>query len=165
VNDSLRDRLLAYLDAHTTLNLATTGPGGLWAAAVLYVHEGTTLYFTSVAATRHGVNIAGTHHAAGTINDDCTSWQSMKGIQLEGAVEPVDDVAARTRIVRAYLERFPFAAALWPGRSDPAEIAADPGIHGFYRIVPERLLFTDNEHHPQGREELTASGLYGRNAQ
>ena len=27
---TLADRVAAYLDGHTTLNLATTGPAGLW---------------------------------------------------------------------------------------------------------------------------------------
>jgi uncharacterized protein YhbP (UPF0306 family) len=157
MND-LRDRVLSYLDGHTTLNLATHGPAGLWAAAVLYVHEELDLYFTSVAGTRHAQNFA-TGRVAGTINDDCTSWQAMKGVQLEGAFERVDDVAVRTRVAAAYLQRFSFAAALWDGSTDAAAIGHDPGVHGFYRIRPSRLLFTDNEHHPEGRETLdTAAG-------
>jgi hypothetical protein len=153
MND-LRDRVLSYLDHHTTLNLATAGPEGPWAAAVLYVHDGLDLYFTSVAATRHARNAATNGRVAGTINDDCTDWMSMKGVQLEGAVEPVDDVAERTRIAAAYLQRFPFAAALWHGETDAAVIGRDPGTHGFYRVRPSLLLFTDNEHHPGGRETL-----------
>ena len=87
---TLADRVAAYLDGHTTLNLATTGPAGLWVAAVLYVHEGPQLYFTSVGVTRHGQNLRATGMAAGTINDDCTSWLAMKGLQLEGTVAAVD---------------------------------------------------------------------------
>lgn len=147
--------LLAYLDGHTTLNLATSGLVGLWACAVLYVVDDGRLYFTSVESTRHGQNITATGVAAGTINDDCTSWQSMKGIQLEGIVEPVVDVDELTRIVAAYLHRFPFSAALWDGETDPTRIAADPGIHGFFRFTPSRMLFMDNEHSPGQREELT----------
>jgi len=151
---SLQDDVLAYLDGHTTLNLATAGPAGVWASAVLYVRDGLNLYFTSVASTRHGVNLAGTHHAAGTINDECRSWTGMKGLQVEGQVDHVDDVAERTRVIADYLERFPFAAGLWNGESDPARIAGDPGIHGFYRLTPTRVLYTDNERYPAGREEL-----------
>ena len=150
----LHDRVLSYLDDHTTLNLATTGPGGLWAAAILYVHDDLDLYFTSVPSTRHAVNIDATHHAACTIIDECTTWQNMKGMQVEGKVVLVEDVAERTRVVADYLRRFPFAVGMWNGESDPARIGADPGIHAFFRLTPTRVLFTDNEHHPQGREEL-----------
>jgi uncharacterized protein YhbP (UPF0306 family) len=154
---TLADRVAAYLDGHTTLNLATTGPAGLWSAAVLYVHEGPQLYFTSVAVTRHGQNLRATGQAAGTINDDCTSWLSMKGIQLEGTVEAVDAVGERTRVAAAYLRRFPFAAALWHGETDPVRIGVNPGTHGFFRLTPTRMYFMDNEHHPEGREEVPVS--------
>jgi uncharacterized protein YhbP (UPF0306 family) len=154
---TLADRVAAYLDGHTTLNLATTGPAGLWVAAVLYVHEGPQLYFTSVAVTRHGQNLRATGMAAGTINDDCTSWQAMKGLQLEGTVAAVDAVGERTRIAAAYLRRFPFAAALWHGETDAVRIGVDPGTHGFFRLTPTRMYFMDNEHHPQGREEVPVS--------
>lgn len=150
----LQDHVLEYLDNHTTLNLATAGPAGLWAAAVLYVNDGVCLYFTSVASTRHGVNLAGTHHAAGTINDECRSWTGMKGLQIEGEVAPVEDLVERTRVIADYLQRFPFAAGMWNGESDAARIAADPGIHAFYRLTPTRVLYTDNERYPAGREEL-----------
>ncbi len=154
---TLADRVAAYLDGHTTLNLATSGPAGLWVAAVLYVHEGPQLYFTSVAVTRHGQNLRATGQAAGTINDDCTSWLAMKGIQLEGTVEAVDAVGERTRVAAAYLRRFPFAAALWHGETDPVRIGVNPGTHGFFRLTPTRMYFMDNEHHPEGREEVPVS--------
>ena len=150
----LRDRVEQYLDDHTTLNLATFGPGGVWACAVLYVRDGVHLYFTSVAKTRHGVNINTTHTVSGTINDDCTSWETMAGIQLGGVVEKVTDFEERRRVVRKYLERFPFSTALWHGESDPEKIAWDPGTHDFYRITPSQLLFTDNTFAPGRREEL-----------
>lgn len=78
----------------------------------------------------------------------------MKGLQLEGTVAHVEEYPERLRIVRAYLQRFPFAVGLWHGESDPEVIARDPGLHGFYRITPTKLLFTDNEHVPGLREEL-----------
>lgn len=154
-NDSdLRDRVLAYLESRTVFNLATAGPAGLWASAVLYVSDGTTLYFTSVAVTRHGQNMRATRACAGTISDECHAFEQMKGVQLEGTVERVEDRAELRRVLRAYLTRFPFAAGLWNGETNPDVIASDVGIHGFYRVVPNKLLFTDNTHSPGMREEL-----------
>jgi uncharacterized protein len=153
-HSELRERVIAYLSKHTVLGLATYGPAGLWPATVLYVAEGVSLYFTSVAATRHGVNMTSTGKVAATIADECTAWRAMKGIQLEGTVERVDDLDERRRVVRAYLARFPFAAGLWHGESDPEVIASEPGIHAFYRITPSKLYFTDNEYAPGKRLEL-----------
>jgi uncharacterized protein YhbP (UPF0306 family) len=150
----LRNRVNAYLDAHTTFSLATAGPSGPWATPVLYVHDGTKLYFTSVAATRHASEMLATGRVAASITGDCTEFTAMKGVQLEGQVELVDDLAERRRIVGAYLRRFPFAVGLWNGERDPEVIARDPGVHGFYRITPTKLVFTDNEYAPGHREEL-----------
>jgi uncharacterized protein YhbP (UPF0306 family) len=150
----LRERVLAYLESRTVFNLATAGPAGLWASAVLYVNEGTTLYFTSVAATRHGVNMRTTRTCAGTISDECHTFEQMKGVQIEGIVSHVDDPVELRRVVRAYLMRFPFASGLWQGETNADVIARDVGIHGFYRITPTKLLFTDNAHSPGMREEL-----------
>lgn len=152
------DRVAAYLADHTTLNLATEGPAGLWAAAVLYVVDGAELCFTSVATTRHGQNLLATGRAAGTINDDVATWEAMKGVQLEGQVAAIDDVATRTRIAAAYLARYPFAAALWHGERDPEVIGADPGSHGFFALRPTRMYFMDNQHHPEGRQEVPLAG-------
>lgn len=156
---SLSARVAAFLDSHTTLGLATEGPSGLWAAAVLYVREGAHLYFTSVPDTRHALNLAANRRAAGTIHDDCTSWEAMKGIQFEGHAEAVSEPAELLRVVTAYLARFPFAAGLWNGERDPSRIARETGRHGFYRITLTRLHFMDNEHHPEGREELAPGQL------
>jgi len=150
----LRNQVLAYLDDHTVFNLATAGPAGLWASAVLYVHDGTQLYFTSVAATRHGQNMLTTGYCAGTISDECHTYQEMRGLQIAGEVEHVDSFDERRRVIAAYLDKFPFAAGLWNGENNPDVIARDPGVHGFYRITPTKILFTDNERLPGGREEL-----------
>jgi uncharacterized protein YhbP (UPF0306 family) len=153
----LRDRVDKFLTDHTTLNLATYGPGGLWACAVLYVHDGVHLYFTSVHHTRHGVNINTSNLVSGTINDDCKSWETMAGIQLGGLVEKVTDLDERRRVVRAYLAKFPYSRALWNGESEADVIALDPGTHDFYRITPKQLLFADNGYAPGMREELALS--------
>ncbi len=150
----LRERVLAYLANHTTLNLATYGPAGLWSSAVLYINDGTTLYYTSVPQTRHAVNAEATHVVSGTINDDCKSFETMAGVQIGGTVEEVTDFDERRRAVRAYLAKFPYATGLWHGEHEADIIALDPGIHHFYRISPTQLLFTDNQHAPGKRDEL-----------
>ena len=138
----LRDSIEQYLGEHTTLNLATYGPGGLWACAVLYINVGTTLYFTSVATTRHGVNMTASKVVSGTINDDCKSFETMAGVQLGGVVEKVTDFDERRRVVAAYLAKVPFSTGLWHGEQDVDRIARDPVTHDFYRITPTQLLFT-----------------------
>jgi len=150
----LRERIEKFLTDHTTLNLATFGPQGLWSCAVLYVHEGVNLYFTSVESTRHSINMLARNVIAGTINDDCKSWEGMAGIQVGGVVEKVTDLDERRRVVRAYLAKFPYSVGLWHGRSDVEVIAQDPAGHDFYRITLTQLMFADNSYAPGKREEL-----------
>lgn len=150
----LRERIEKYLSEHTTLNLATYGPGGLWSCAVLYVNDGVNLYFTSVERARHSVNMLAHNVIAGTVNDDCKSWETMAGIQVGGVVEKVTDLDERRRVLRAYLAKFPYSAALWHGESDLEVIARDPAGHDFYRVTPTQLLFADNSYAPGKREEL-----------
>lgn len=76
-------------------------------------------------------------------------------MQLEGAIAPVTNVDELTPIAAAYLARFPFLARLWAGERDPTAIARAPGAHGFFRITPTRMYFTNHEHGPGGREEVT----------
>ncbi|HTJ45197.1 MAG TPA: pyridoxamine 5'-phosphate oxidase family protein [Kofleriaceae bacterium] len=151
---TLRNRVIEYLDDRTVIDLATAGPAGLWIAAVMYVHDDLSLYFTSVSSTRHGVNIESTHHVAGAITDECRTWMEMRGLQFDGTVERVDDPAELRRVVASYLAKYPFACGLWNGEQDPEVIARDVGVHTFYKITPGKLLFTDNQHAPSGREEL-----------
>ena len=151
---TLRNRVLEYLDGRTVIDLATEGPAGLWIAPVMYVHDELAMYFTSVSSTRHGVNMETTGHVAGAITDECRSWIQMKGLQFDGKVERVENRDELERVVTSYLQKYPFAAGLWNGEQDPAVIAKDVGIHTFYKITPGKVLFTDNEHAPSGREEL-----------
>ena len=150
----LRERVLAYLSAHTTMALATDGLAGLWAATILYTHEDLALYFTSVATTRHGQNMIASGRIAGTIHDECTEWIGMKGLQLSGTITLITEFEERRRIVAGYLARFPFSVGMWHGESNVDVIARDPGVHDFYRITPTKLYLTDNEYAPGRRLEL-----------
>lgn len=150
----LRERITAFLAKHCTLNLATEGPLGLWSAAIWYVTDDLDLYFTSVPATRHARNMLSTGLVAGTINDDTDAWPTMQGLQLDGRIERVTRYAELRPVIARYLARFPGAANLWNGETDPSVIARDPGIHAFYRLRPRHLLFTDNTVAPGQREEL-----------
>jgi uncharacterized protein len=150
----LRERVLAFLNRHCTLNLATEGPLGLWSAAVWYVHDGFDLYFTSDPATRHARNMLATGLVAGTINDDSDSFQLMQGLQLDGKLDRVTRTADLQPIVASYLKRFPGARMLWNGESDPAVIARDPGHHWFFRVRPSHLRYMDNIYAPGRRDEL-----------
>ncbi|MFQ5611612.1 MAG: pyridoxamine 5'-phosphate oxidase family protein [Anaerolineae bacterium] len=140
MNDSLQDRTLAYLQNHNVMTLATSGPEGLWAAAVFYVNDGFTLYFLSAPTTRHSRNIAAQPGVSATIQEDYRDWPQIKGIQLEGMARRIEgrEQAAATR---RYGAKFPIIGNL---SRAPLEIARAMRKIAWYKIVPERLYFIDN---------------------
>lgn len=140
MSNSLHEKTLAYLADHNVMTLATSGPEGLWAAAVFYVNDGFTLYFLSAPTTRHSQNIASQSEIAATIQEDYRDWPEIKGIQLEGRAQPIKGTEKAAAIVR-YGQKFPVVGNL---SKAPAEIAKAMSKIAWYKVVPERLYFIDN---------------------
>ncbi len=140
INNSLRKKTLAYLQNHNVMTLATTGPKGLWAAAVFYVNDDFTLYFLSAPATRHSRNIAAHPGVAATVQEDYKDWPDIKGVQLEGQAQQIEG-AERAAAIARYGLKFPIIKNLTQA---PAEIAKAMSKIAWYKVVPERLYFIDN---------------------
>jgi hypothetical protein len=129
------------------MTLATTGPQGIWAAAVFYVNDGFELIFLSAGHTRHGQNITAVPHVAATIQEDYRDWQEIQGIQLEGRISLLTDVSRETAMSR-YLQKYPFLANA--GEKMQAAIAQV----NWYLLRPERLYFIDNSLGLGHRDEI-----------
>ncbi len=145
---------LDYLRRHQVMTLATTGPDGVWAAAVFYVNRGFDLFFLSAGHTRHGRNIALSPRAAAAIHSDYTEWTAVQGIQLEGMVQLLQG-EARQSAVALYQEKFTFLA-----QAPPVIQTAFAQVN-WYRLRPERLYFVDNGKGFGHRDEinLAADGV------
>ena len=140
MTDSLREKTLAYLENHNVMTLATSGPEGLWAAAVFYVSQDFTLYFLSAPATRHSRNIAAQPKVAVTIQEDYQDWREIRGIQLEGTAYQIEG-AERARAIARYGRKFPIIGNLTQA---PVEIVQAMSKIGWYKVLPERLYMIDN---------------------
>ena len=140
MSDDLRQRVDAYLRAHHVATLATHGADGPWAAAVFYVSEGHTLYFLSSPATRHCRNLKADPRVAATIQADCSDWQEIKGIQLEGKVTELSG-EEETRARRLYAAKYPLLGQL--ARAPAAIVKALAKVRWF-RLDPAHLYFIDN---------------------
>lgn len=140
MGSALQEKVLAYLRHHNVITLATTGPEGLWAAAVFYVNHGFTLYFLSAPTTRHSRNIAAQPVVAATIQEDYKDWPEIKGIQLEGKAYRLEG-AERAAAIRRYGVKFPIVGNL---ARAPAQIIKAFSKIAWYKVVPERLYFVDN---------------------
>ncbi len=140
MEDTLRSAVLAYLERHNVMTLATVGPAGPWAAAVFYVNEGLRLFFLSSPGSRHGQDLAADPRAAATIQEDYRDWPEIKGVQLEGRAAPVDP-AELGRVKALYAAKFPVVAN---AAGVPPVLAAALAKVSWYALVPEALHFIDN---------------------
>jgi uncharacterized protein len=141
---------LDYLATHHVMTLATTGPAGLWAAAVFYVNDGFRLIFLSAGHTRHAQNLAVQPHTAVTIQEDYADWQTIQGIQLEGVVTQLRGAAREAAIAR-YQTKYPFLAQAPP----PVQQAMQKV--NWYQLVPDLFYFIDNSKGFGHRDEIPLS--------
>lgn len=143
----VRQQALAYLHDHQVMSLATSGPAGIWAAALFYVNYEFDLFFLSDGQTRHGQNLSAHPLAAATIQEDYADWAAIKGIQLEGAVILLAGEARQAAIER-YQARYPFVA------NAPTTIQAALRRVNWYQLRPQRLYFIDNSKGFGHRDEI-----------
>ena len=138
MTDDLPPQLRAFLAEHTTLTLATIGPDGEPQAADLYYAEtdDLTLYFVSVANSRHASNLARQPRVAATVHARATHWRDIRGVQLEGTCTHVAGPERAAAWAR-YTAKFPFVLA------DAALAGALQKVE-MYRITPHWLRWIDN---------------------
>lgn len=130
------------------MTLATTGPDGVWAAAVFYAPDGFRLTFLSAGHTRHARNIAASPRVAATIQDDYRDWPAIQGIQLEGTVTLLEGQERAAALAR-YTARYDFL------QQPVAVVERALSRVNWYSLRPERLYFVDNSQGFGHRDEIT----------
>lgn len=148
---AVRDRALTFISQHHVVTLATSGPEGLWAAAVFYAHQLFDLYFLSSDSTRHAKNLSSSPQVAATIQDDYDDWPGIQGIQLEGTVDQL--AGADLEMARnLFQERFPFL------NNAPDPILSALTRVSWYRLRPEKMYLVDNTQGFGHRDEVPLKG-------
>lgn len=153
-DDDLQDRARRYLREHHVATLATQGLEGPWAAAVFYAGDLAGLYFLSSPRSRHALNLTQHPRVAATVQDNCTDWAQIKGIQMEGLCVEIDG-SDREQAQGLYAQKFPLVAH---AARAPLAIAEALARVRWYRLVPDRLYLLDNSRGFGHREELIHFG-------
>lgn len=156
MSDDLKEQVLDYLRDHNTMTLATCAGEVPWAATVFYASDDLNLYFFSVPESRHSQNLAANSRVAVTIQEDYKDWRGIKGIQLEGTGLLVDSVLEKTKAMAVYARKYPEIIKLFTTPSSGVFYQAFLKVK-FYRVVPERVFFIDNEQGFGKRRELALS--------
>lgn len=142
-SDLSRSRLEDFLRQHNTMTLATVGPGGQpQAAAVFYaVDRRLDLYFMSSSSCRHSQNLRADPRVAATIQADGQTWQSIRGLQIEGTVEPVTGAGPVAEASRVYVARFDFLRGVLDVVSGRSNNTNSDGIAALRDALASSLFF------------------------
>ncbi len=149
VNELDRE-VLDYIKNRNVMTLATQGSQGIWAAAVFYVNDGFNFYFLSAETTRHAQNMQDSPNVSATIQLDYDNWQDIKGVQMEGVVEPLEGLE-KAAVIARYGVKFPVVAS---AMKTPAEIKKAMARVSWYKLVPDRLFFINNAKGLGHRDEI-----------
>ena len=113
MTEAVWETVRTFLDAHTTLTLATLGETGAPQAADLYyarLDDRLQLCFISTLSSRHVANIARDPRVACTVHAVASRWRDIRGLQMEGSCTRLSGTAAARAWTR-YVARFPFVLA------------------------------------------------------
>jgi nitroimidazol reductase NimA-like FMN-containing flavoprotein (pyridoxamine 5'-phosphate oxidase superfamily) len=115
VDHTLKSKILALLDEHRIMTLATLRPDG-WpqATTVGYVSEGLTIYFLCGLDSQKANNLARDSRVSLTIDHDTSDMLAITGLSLAGHAVEVRDSAEAARIIALLPSKYPEAAAAPP---------------------------------------------------
>ncbi len=139
MDDSIKRKILALLDAHRIMTIATLRPDG-WpqATTVGYVNEGLTLWFLCGLQSQKAGNLAHDDRVSITIDHDTPDLMSITGLSMAARAHRVSDPAEAQNVLRMlplkYADAPPSTAQMkLPGPQDVA----------LFRIVPEVISVLD----------------------
>ncbi len=141
-----RALLCAYLQARTTLTLATCSSGRPWASSLFYACDRECrLYFVSDTRTLHSRDIAENPQVAVTVSGQALDWLDIEGVQLVATASLLEG-AQRMRAEQCYLERFPKLAAMRDRPADTQERSIADRLlgSGLYCLTPSWARVIDN---------------------
>jgi len=144
--EELKKTILAFIENHNTIALATERDGTPHVATVFYFNIGLNLYFLSSPFSRHGENFSYNPQVSGAINEDCSNWLLIKGIQMEGRIEEVGSILKNGKLAKAYVKKFSTVSdfLLSPQKLGQA-ITNKVAKVKFYKLTPFKIYFIDNE--------------------
>jgi nitroimidazol reductase NimA-like FMN-containing flavoprotein (pyridoxamine 5'-phosphate oxidase superfamily) len=134
---AMREKIIALLDEHRILSLATVRPDG-WpqATTVGYVNDGMEIYFMCGRESQKARNLARDDRVSLTIDHDTSDPMAIHGLSMGARAVPVNDEAI---FRRAMLELLP---KKYP-EYGPMMKEADLGQMMAFRLVPQVISVLD----------------------
>ncbi len=104
-DDLMKQKILALLEAHRIMTIATLRPDG-WpqATTVGYVNEDLTLWFLCGLESQKATNLAHDSRVSITIDHDTPDIMSIKGLSMAARAHRVRDLAEAEKVIRIAAE-------------------------------------------------------------
>ncbi len=108
MDQQIRKKILALLDEHRTMTIATLRPDG-WpqATTVGYVNEGLTLYFLCGRDSQKAANLTRDDRVSLTIDHDTPQVMQITGLSMAAHAQPVLDAAEANRVLHMLPLKYP----------------------------------------------------------
>jgi nitroimidazol reductase NimA-like FMN-containing flavoprotein (pyridoxamine 5'-phosphate oxidase superfamily) len=138
MDDAIRSKILALLDEHRIMTIATLRPDG-WpqATTVGYVSEGLTLWFLCGLDSQKAANLARDDRVSLTIDHDTPDVMSITGLSMAARAAPVTDRAEAEKVLSLMPQKYPEQTIPLPGpMPTPDEVR-------IFRVTPTVISVLD----------------------
>ena len=108
MDEEIRNKILALLDQHRIMTIATLRPDG-WpqATTVGYVNEGLTLYFLCGLDSQKAANLARDDRVSLTIDHDTPDLMAISGLSMAAHAQVVVDPDEANKVLRMLPQKYP----------------------------------------------------------
>jgi len=108
MDEEIRRKILALLDQHRIMTIATLRPDG-WpqATTVGYVNEGLTLYFLCGRDSQKATNLARDDRVSLTIDHDTPQVMEINGLSMAAHAQPVLDREEANKVLHMLPQKYP----------------------------------------------------------
>ncbi len=137
MDQALKTRILAILDGHHTMRIATVRPDG-WpqVTTVGYANEGLAIYFLCGPDSQKAANLANDNRVSLAIDDDTPQVMDITGLSMAARAEVVNDTAEAEKAMRLLFSRYPEQTSM------PGPLPAPQDIR-IFRLTPVVISLLD----------------------
>lgn len=137
MDNEIRNQILALLDQHRIMTIATLRPDG-WpqATTVGYVNEGLTLYFLCGLDSQKATNLARDDRVSLTIDHDTPDLMAITGLSMAAHAQVVVDRDEANKVLRMLPLKYPENIAVPIPMPTPEEVR-------IFRVTPTVISVLD----------------------
>jgi len=137
MDEEIRKKILALLDQHRIMTIATLRPDG-WpqATTVGYVNEGLTLYFLCGLDSQKATNLARDDRVSLTIDHDTPQIMAISGLSMAARAQAVTDRDEAVKVLSMLPMKYPEQVSMPGPMPKPDDVR-------IFRVTPTVISVLD----------------------